>query len=77
MARMNRGGKLGVVEGLLTFNSKKRDLYTSINCHLSHDQLCKDNEDCKAIMYGDCKCNHVSDNLMTANFGHINYFIYN
>jgi hypothetical protein len=47
---MNQGGKLGVVEGLLTFNSKKRDLCTSINCHLSRDQLYKDN----AIMYGDC-----------------------
>ena len=54
MARMNQGGKLVVVEGLLAFNSKKRDLSTSINCHLSRDQLCKDNGDCKAIMYGDC-----------------------
>ena len=64
---MNQGGKLGVVEGLLTFNSKKRDLCTSINCHLSRDQLYKVN----AIMYG------VSDKLNTANFGHINHFIYN
>jgi hypothetical protein len=44
---MNQGGKLRVVGGLLTFNSKKRDLYTSIDCHLSRDQLYKDN----AIMY--------------------------
>ena len=47
---MNQGGKLGVVEGLLTFNSKKRDLCTSINCYLSRDQLYNDN----AIMYGNC-----------------------
>jgi hypothetical protein len=120
---MNQGGKLGVVEGLLTFNSKKCDLCTSINCHLSRDQLYKDNAIFNKwhengnlyILYSQQKqasccglthtlfmagsqssstyilvlylyrcnhvrrlqCNHVSDKLITANFGHINHFIYN
>ena len=46
MARMNQGGKLGVVERLLTFNTKKRDLYQtfqfkiSIYCSIAQIDVC-------------------------------------